>query len=141
MTADSPLKIQPLEKYRATMTKEEVAEALGVATHIIPPLSRAGLIKPLGRPQRYCVKHYSRDVLAQQLADVNWLDKVVAAIHRHWRNKNARKRANGEWSQTDTGQRVRYAVATGGAASWWLESSAPPLAGPVQSKIITIAMR
>jgi hypothetical protein len=32
-------------------------------------------------------------VLAQQLADVNWLDKVVAAIHRHWRTKNARKRA------------------------------------------------
>src|SRR6185437_14032335 len=45
---------------------------------VIPPLSQAGLIKPLGRPQRYCVKHYSRDVLAQQLADVNWLDKVVA---------------------------------------------------------------
>ena len=93
MTADSPLKIQPLEKYRATMTKEEVAEALGVARHIIPPLSQAGLLKPLGRPQRYCVKHYSRDMLAQQLADVNWLDKVVAAIHRHWRNKNAHKRA------------------------------------------------
>ena len=93
MTAVSPLRIQPLENYRATMTKEEVAEALGVATHSIPPLSQAGLIKPLGRPQRYCVKHYSRDVLAQQLADVNWLDKVVAAIHRHWRNKNARRRA------------------------------------------------
>jgi hypothetical protein len=93
MTADSPLKTRSLEKYGVTMTKEEVAEALGVATHIIPPLSRAGLIKPLGRPQRYCVKHYSRDVLAQQLADVNWLDKVVAAIHRHWRTKNARKRA------------------------------------------------
>jgi hypothetical protein len=91
MTTESPLRIQPLEKYRATMTKEEVAEALGVATHIIPPLSQAGLIKPLGRPQRYCVKHYSRDVLAQQLADVTWLDKVVAAIHRHWRYKNARR--------------------------------------------------
>jgi hypothetical protein len=91
MTADSPLKIQPLEKYRATMTKEQVADALGVATHIIPPLSRAGLIKPLGRPQRYCVKHYSRDVLAQQITDISWLDKVVAAIHRHWRIKNARK--------------------------------------------------
>jgi hypothetical protein len=91
MNADSPLKVQPLEKYRATMTKEEVAEALGVATHIIPPLSQAGLIKPLGRPQRYCVKHYSRDVLAHQLADVNWLDKVVAAIHRHWRIKNTRR--------------------------------------------------
>jgi ATP-dependent exoDNAse (exonuclease V) alpha subunit len=33
------------------------------------------------------------DVLAQQLADVGWLDRVVAAIHRHWRIKNARKRA------------------------------------------------
>jgi hypothetical protein len=93
MSTDSPLKIQPLEKYKATMTKEEVAEALGVARHIIPPLTRAGLLKPLGRPQRYCVKRYSRDVLAEQLADVNWLDKLVAAIHRHWRIKNARKRA------------------------------------------------
>jgi hypothetical protein len=35
------------------------------------------------------VKHYSRDVLAQQLADVGWLDKVVGAMHRHWRIKNA----------------------------------------------------
>ena len=93
MTTDSPLNIQPLEKYHATMTKEEVAEALGVARHIIPPLSRAGLIKPLGHPQKYCVKHYSRDLLAKNLADVGWLDKVVAAIHRHWRIKNARKRA------------------------------------------------
>jgi hypothetical protein len=41
---------------------------IGLATHIIPPLSRAGLIKPLGRPHRYCVKHYSHDVLAQQLS-------------------------------------------------------------------------
>jgi hypothetical protein len=93
MNSDSPLRIQSLEKFPVTMTKEMVAEALGVATHVIPPLTRAGLIKPLGRPQRYCVKRYSRDVLAQQLADVGWLDKVVAAIHRHWRNKNARKRA------------------------------------------------
>ncbi len=75
------------------MTKEMVAEALGIARHIIPPLTRAGLIKPLGRPQRYCVKHYSRDLLARNFADVDWLDKVIAAIHRHWRNKNARKRA------------------------------------------------
>src|ERR1017187_3559978 len=102
MTADLPLKIQPLEKYRATMTKEEVAEALGVATHIIPPLSRAALIKPLGRPQRYCVKHYSRDLLAQQPADVDWLDKVVAAIHRHWRIQNSRKRAKQAGNQPGT---------------------------------------
>ena len=93
MTADSPLKIQPLEKYRATMTKEEVAEALGVATHTIPPLVRSGLLKPLGHPGRYCVKHFSRDALAEKFASPEWLDKVMAAIHRHWRIQNARKRA------------------------------------------------
>ena len=65
MTTDSPLNIQSLNKYRATMKKEEVAEALGIARHIIAPLSRAGLIKPLGHPQKYCVKLYSRDLLAR----------------------------------------------------------------------------
>ena len=93
MNAEPSLKIQPLEKYRATMTKEEVAEALNLPTHIIPPLTRLGLLKPLGRPGRYCVKHYSRDLLAKNIAELDWLDKVVVAIHRHWRNKNARKRS------------------------------------------------
>jgi hypothetical protein len=115
MTTDSPLKIQPLEKYHATMTKEEVAEALGVARHIIPPLSQAGLIKPLGHPQKYCVKHYSRDLLARNLADVDWLEKVVAAIHKHWRIKNARKRAklaklNGSQSLASAGAKASESV-------------------------------
>ena len=92
MTADSSLALKALEGFPLTMTKEMVAKALGVAPHIIPPLTRMGLLKPLGRPQRYCVKHYSRDLLARNLADANWLDQVMAAIHRHWRNKNARKR-------------------------------------------------
>jgi hypothetical protein len=91
MTIESPLKIRPLDEFGAYMTKEKVAKALGIATHNIPPLVRAGLIKPFGHPQRYCVKLYSRDVLAQQLADVVWLEKVAAAIHRHWRRKNARR--------------------------------------------------
>jgi hypothetical protein len=39
------------------------------------------------------VKHFSRDALADKFASPEWLDKVVAAIHRHLRNKNARKRA------------------------------------------------
>ncbi len=81
------------EKFPVLMTKEKVAEALGVATHTIPPLVRSGLLKPLGHPGRYCVKHFSRDALAEKFASPEWLDKVAAAIHRHWRNKNARKRA------------------------------------------------
>ena len=93
MTNDSPFNLQSLAEYPATMTKEMVAKAMGVAAHNIPPLSRAGLLKPLGRPGRYCVKHYSRDLLAKNIGELDWLDKVVAAIHRHWRNKNARKRS------------------------------------------------
>jgi hypothetical protein len=92
MNPESSLKIQELEKFPVVMTKEKVAEALGIATHNIPPLVRSGLLKPLGHPGRYCVKHFSRDALAQQLADMVWLNKVVTAIHRHWRIKNARKR-------------------------------------------------
>ncbi len=93
MNPESSLKIRPLDEFGAYMTKEKVAEALGLATHTIPPLVRAGLLKPLGHPGRYCVKLFSRDILAKHLADEAWLDKVAAAIHRHWRNKNARKRA------------------------------------------------
>jgi hypothetical protein len=39
------------------------------------------------------LKHFSRDALAEKFASPEWLDKVAAAIHRYWRNKNARKRA------------------------------------------------
>jgi len=93
MNPESSLRLQSLEKFPVFMTKEKVAEALGVATHTIPPLVRSGLLKPLGHPGRYCVKFFSRDILAKHLADEAWLDKVAAAIHRYWRNKNARKRA------------------------------------------------
>jgi hypothetical protein len=93
MNPEPPLKIPSLDKYGPAMTKEEIAEVLHLPRHIIAPLTRAGVFKPLGEPKRYCVKRYSRDVIAQNMVDQNWLDKMVAAIHRHWRNKNARKRA------------------------------------------------
>ena len=91
MSPDLPLQIKSLEKYGVFMTKEKVAEALDIATHNIPVLMRAGLLKPLGHPGRYCVKHFSRDTLAEKFANPEWLDKVAAAIHRHWRIKNARR--------------------------------------------------
>jgi len=92
MTPDSALELQSLEKFPVCMTKEMVAKALGIATHNIPPLVRAGLLKPLGRPAAYCVKYFSRKAVAESFTDEEWLNKVVAAISRHWRNKNARRR-------------------------------------------------
>jgi hypothetical protein len=93
MNTDSPLKLQSLDKYGPWMKKEEVAEALHLPRHIIAPLARDGLLEMLGKPKRYCVKLYSRDVLAQRMVDPAWQDRVAAAIHRHWRRKNALKRA------------------------------------------------
>jgi hypothetical protein len=96
MNTESPepqLKIQSLDEFGAYMTKEKVAKALDIGVHNIPVLVRAGLLKPKGNPQRYCVKKFSRRQLARNLADEAWLDKAAAAIHQHWRIKNARKRA------------------------------------------------
>ena len=93
MNTDTPLKLQSLDKYGPWMKKEEVAEALHLPRHIIAPLARDGLLEMLGKPKRYCVKLYSRDVLAQRMVDPAWQDRVAAAIHRHWRRKNALKRA------------------------------------------------
>lgn len=92
MNSELSLSIQALAKFPVYMTKEKVAEALGIATHNIPPLVRAKLLKPLGNPKRYCVKQFSRDDLARNIANHDWLEKVAEAIHRHWRVKNARKR-------------------------------------------------
>ena len=91
--SESRLNIQPLDDFGAFMTKEKVAKVLDIGVHNIPVLVRAGLLKPMGHPQRYCVKKFSRDLLARNLADATWLDKAAAAIHRHWRIKNARKRS------------------------------------------------
>jgi hypothetical protein len=93
MNAEPSLKLQSLDKYGPWMKKEEVAEALHLPRHIIAPLARDGLLEMLGQPKRYCVKLYSRDVLARRMVDPVWQDRVAAAIHRHWRKKNARKRA------------------------------------------------
>lgn len=89
--ADLLRQLSLLEKSPVFLTKEMVAKALGIATHCVPPLVRAGLLKPLGRPGRYCVKYFSRQVLAQNMADEEWLSKVVDAINRHWHNKNSRR--------------------------------------------------
>jgi hypothetical protein len=89
MNPESSLKLQSLP---VCITKEKVAGVLGIATHNISPLVRAGLIKPLGHPGRYCVKYFSRDELAEKFQDAEWLNKVVAAVSRHWRNKNIKRR-------------------------------------------------
>lgn len=105
------------EKYPVCLTKEMVAKVLGIATHNIPLLVRAGLLKPLGRPARYCVKYFSRQALAENLANEEWLGKMVNAINRHWHNKNAQRYSPPMNGQSHLGQ--VHSVAT-------LDSAARP---------------
>jgi len=93
MNADLLREFALLEKSPVCLTKEMVAKALGIATHNIPPLVRAGLLTPLGRPGRYCVKYFSRQALAENMANEEWLGKVVNAINRHWHTKNSQRRS------------------------------------------------
>lgn len=60
---------------RPSLPRKWLAKARGIEAHNIPPLCRAGLIKTLGRPDRYCVKHYSRDALGRNLVGPGWLGR------------------------------------------------------------------
>ena len=142
MNPDSSLEIQSLDEYGAFMTKEKVAKALDIGVHNIPVLVRAGLLKPLGHPQRYCVKKFSRDELARNLADKTWLEEAAKALHRHWRIKNARKKAkqNGNGTAQPNGSPVAITAEIKSGESVTRQRpvarrtgvspvSAPPLAG------------
>ena len=49
MNPESSLKLQALNKLPVCITKEKITAVLGIATHNIPPLVRAGLLQ-IARP-------------------------------------------------------------------------------------------
>jgi hypothetical protein len=78
----------------ARMNVEEAAWFLGFAPHDIPLLTRAGLLKPLGRPPASGTKFFATVTLQKLRDDPNWLARASDAIVRHWQVKNARQRRN-----------------------------------------------
>src|SRR6266480_2460561 len=69
----------------------QTAWFLGFKPHDIPVLRAAGLLKPLGRPARNCIKHYATGNLEALRLDEKWLARASDTISSHWREKNARK--------------------------------------------------
>ncbi|HEY0551779.1 MAG TPA: hypothetical protein VGF13_19395 [Verrucomicrobiae bacterium] len=67
------------------LTSEEAAELLGFPVHAIPVLVQAGLMVPLGRPQRNSVKHFCSDDLLT--VDRAWLDRAERVLAKHWQQK------------------------------------------------------
>lgn len=78
----------------ARMNAEEAAWYLGFASHDVPILVAAGLLKPLGHPPHSGTKYFATETLQQLRADLKWLARASDAIVNHWQNKNGRKSAD-----------------------------------------------
>lgn len=75
----------------ARLNTEEAAWYLGFASHDVPILVAAGLLKPLGHPPHSGTKYFATETLQQIRTDLKWLARASDAIVNHWQNKNGRK--------------------------------------------------
>ena len=79
----------------ARFSPEHAAWILGFQPHEIPILVTAGLLKPLGSPPDNGQKFFAATAIEELSKDTRWLGRASDAIHRHWKEKNARKRPTG----------------------------------------------
>ena len=77
----------------ARLTVEQTAWALNFQTHDIQILVRAGLLKPLGNPNKNAVKFFSAVAVRDHAKDLAWLARATNTIYRHWQNKNGTEAA------------------------------------------------
>ena len=78
------------------MTADHVARVLGLASHNIPVLVQAGLLRPLGHPQPNGVNYFSKKSVAAKCFDEQWLVRAVDVVTRHWQTKNARRKQSSD---------------------------------------------
>ncbi len=77
----------------ARLEIEQAAWFLGFNTYDIPVLVAAKLLKPLGRPAVTGHKFFATVELEELRKDAQWLARASDAIVKHWRDKNASRRA------------------------------------------------
>lgn len=79
-------------KLPARLTAEQAAWVLGFADHEITILVSTGLLKPLGRPMKTCVKYFATVELEELSKDTRWLAKGTDTIMNYWQVRNAAKK-------------------------------------------------
>lgn len=89
---NSPSNILNLRRLPGRLNAEQAAALIGVAAEMIPILTKAGHLKPLGRPDQQAVKYFSARELLGLIEERKWLDKMSACIYAHHRNKADRKK-------------------------------------------------
>jgi hypothetical protein len=77
----------------ARLTSEEAGWALGFASHDIPILVKAKLLKPLGSPAPNAPKYFSSVYVEGLAKDIGWLNKATKKVSEHWKSKNEKPSA------------------------------------------------
>ena len=73
----------------ASLNAAQAAALLGFKPHDIPVLIARDFLRPLGNPNSNCEKFFARVKIEELAADEKWLSRARAALHQHWRIKNA----------------------------------------------------
>jgi hypothetical protein len=79
----------------ARLNSEQTAWLLGFMVHDIPILVAKKLLSPIGDPPPNGVKYFATSEMEQLKSDRKWLARATSSIHRHWKDKNRRKKIYG----------------------------------------------
>jgi hypothetical protein len=94
-----PSEVLNVRRLPARLTVEQTASLLGFASHDIPILVRAKLLKPLGKPLPNATKWFATCEIEQYRNEFKWLDSAVKVLGDHWRNQNLKRRGLPKSSQ------------------------------------------
>jgi hypothetical protein len=87
-------KFTDLRRLPARLTLEQAADDMGFNPGDVPILVVAKLLKPLGHPAPNGQKYFSSAELDRLRNDAEWLGRASGALIRHWRKRNALRKAN-----------------------------------------------
>jgi hypothetical protein len=88
----------------ARLMAAQAAVRLGFAEHDIPVLVKAGLLEPLGDPQKNAVKYFAAVEIEKRAHNVKWLDRATKLISTYWQGQNRRRGRGAEVAAPATGE-------------------------------------
>ena len=96
------IEILNVRRLPGKLTVDQTAALLGFASHDIPILVSAGLLRPLGKPKANSSKWFPGVVVDELRGNVKWMDSAIKIIADHWRASNARRLRGSEPPLQDT---------------------------------------
>ena len=87
--------IQKGQPWPACVDAEAAARFFGWPPYFMPLLSRAGHLKPLGKPGQNARKWYAMVELERVSRDPAWLDKAIRTVDRLVREANGNQKGKG----------------------------------------------